>query len=284
MVNEKEMERYQQQWNDCQQFIRGNVDPHVYDVWFSQLACESYDEERNAVVLTVPSHYVYEYIEELHVPLMNRALSAAFKPGVRLSYRIRKEQAAPAVGWSDAQKIPQLSISNAMERLQKGLKHYLGDSVKWIPAYDQVVEWLSDNKGRGLLCMGASGLGKTLICEKILPVLFGKKVKVVTAQEMNAGIDELLKEKCIIIDDLGKEPVEYKRYGNARKPFFELCDAAEKRGILLVITTNLSTTPVPGNPLYPMSIEDRYGKDVISRLRSIVHVIEFKGKDMRKSS
>jgi histidinol-phosphate/aromatic aminotransferase/cobyric acid decarboxylase-like protein len=57
--------------------------------------------------------------------------------------------------------------------------------------------------------------------------------------------------------------VNFKR----RTPFYELCDAAESRGILLIISTNLSTNSVK-NPLYPHSIQERYGMDVISRLRA----------------
>ena len=67
--------------------------------------------------------------------------------------------------------------------------------------------------------------------------------------------------------------------------FLKLCDAAEKRGILLMMTANLRTThgvDKQGN-IIP-SIEDRYGDLVLSRLRSTVKIVEFKGKDMRGTS
>ena len=98
---------------------------------------------------------------------------------------------------------------------------------------------------------------------------------------MNSRIDDLLKEKCIIVDDLGKEPVETRTYGNRRTPFFELCNAAEQQGKLLIINTNLSTTPTR-DTRYPTSIKERYGEAVLSRLRATVHVVIFEGKDMRK--
>ena len=100
---------------------------------------------------------------------------------------------------------------------------------------------------------------------------------------MNTRIDELLTQRCIIIDDLGKEDVEVKNYGNRRHPFFELCDAAEKRGILLIITTNLSTNILPEQyrSIYPDSIEGRYGKEVFSRLRAITRSIAITHDDMR---
>ena len=269
-------------WQRCLQLISENVSEHVFDVWFKDITIVSYDQEKNHVVLEIPSAYVYEYIEELHVEMMNKVLNAVFMPGVKLGYRLRKlPVSTPAVDFSDAGRIPQFSIPNARERMEKGLQHYLGDRARWLPCYDEVAGWLADNKGRGLLCIGSSGLGKTLVCEKILPVILGHKVKTVTAREMGAHIDDLMKERCVVIDDIGREPVEYKSYGNVRKPFFELCDAAERNGILLIITTNLSTSRV-SNPLYQSSIQERYGADVISRLRAVVKVVEFKGDDLRK--
>ena len=272
----------EQSWQRCLQIISENVSQHTFDVWFRDITISSYDPDKNAVVLEVPSTYVYEYIEELHVPLMKKALTAAFRPGVSLGYRLRKEPTAatPAVDFPAIGQIPQFSVPNARERLEKGLQHFLGDKARWLPCYDEVAKWLTDNKGRGLLCIGTPGLGKTLMCEKILPVILGRKIKTVTAREMAAQIDDILKERAVIVDDLGKEPGEYKNYGNVRKPFFELCDAAERHGILLIITTNLSTSRVV-NPLYSSSIEERYGADVISRLRATVKVVEFKGDDLR---
>ena len=279
------MENHLNQWNQCQQLIRLKVSQHVFDVWFKDIICERYDEEQNAVVLCLPSRYVFEYIEEIHVPMMKWALDSSFKPGVRLNYRIAENK--PSVP-ADFLKIeasglypqrPHITIPNARERLKNGLQHFMGDKAEWIPAYDEVAEWLTDNRGRGLLCFGSSGLGKTVICEKILPVILGRKVPAVKATEMRAKVGDLLKERIVIIDGLGREPAKY--YGNPDDSFYQLCDAAEQNGNLLIITTNLSTTPVT-DPRYPLSIQERYGNEVISRLRSIVRAIEFKGKDMRK--
>lgn len=185
----------------------------------------------------------------------------------------------PAVDFPAIGQIPRFSVPNARERMEKGLQHYLGDRAQWLPCYDEVANWLADNKGRGLLCIGTSGLGKTLVCEKILPVILGRKIKTVGADGLYDQIGELLKERAVIIDDLGKEPS--KRYGQPDTSFFKLCDAAERNGILLIITTNLSTTHVTNNPLYRSSIQERYGMDVISRLRATVKTVEFKGSDLR---
>lgn len=275
-----------QQWDRCLEIIRQHVTPHVYDVWFRDIICERYDEEKNTVVLAVPSRYVFEYIEEVHLPLLSAALRACFKPGVRLNYRLMDRHTeepvkVPQIEFSGQyQHRPHITVPDARSRLEEGMRRCIGSRFKWIPAYDKVAEWLTDNKGRGLLCVGTSGLGKSVVCQQVVRQLlseaFGHPVPSVSALEMNRQIDSLLKERCVIIDDLGKEPVT--SYG--RTPFYELCDAAERNGILLVITTNLSTTPV-SDPRYPSSIEERYGSNVISRLRTVTRAVLFQGDDMR---
>lgn len=272
-------------WNDCLQLIRQKVGEHIYEVWFSQISMESYDEATNTVLLRVPHRYVYEYLEEVQVATLTQVLADMFRPGIKLNYRIdtpaaeQKHEGPGVVAQSHTDS--HIAIPNARERLQRGLEHFLGkDKMQWLPGYDDLVSWLTDNKGRGLLLVGTSGLGKSLICQKILPVLLGKEVTIVSAREMNKQIDTLLQQRIIIIDDLGKESVEEWVNYEKRTPFFELCDAAEQRGILMVINTNLSTNTIR-NPKYPYSIEGRYGTAVLDRLRSTVSVVEFEGDSMR---
>lgn len=283
----------QELWSDCLALIRerliGNDSKngqHVFDVWFAPIVCEDYDEQANAVLLQVPCVYVYEYLEQCQVGLLSWALPQVFRPGVQLRYRIAASAPQKPVAdvFASAPQRSHLAVANARERLENGLRHYLGDGFQWLPAYERIVRWLTDNRGRGLLCMGTSGLGKSLVCERILPVLIGdpSKIVTVTAQQMSQRIDELLRARCVVIDDLGKE--DTKRFGQTDRSFYNLCDAAEHDGKLLIITTNLTTTPVQPEyrHLYPCSIEERYGPEVLSRLRSLVLPVLFEGQDMRK--
>ena len=53
-----------------------------------------------------------------------------------------------------------IHLPNAKEVLNAGLQHFLGDGYKWQPEYDKVADWLADNKGLGLFCMGNCGRGR----------------------------------------------------------------------------------------------------------------------------
>jgi len=166
-----------------------------------------------------------------------------------------------------------------------GLRHYMGDRAQWLPAYDKIALWLTDNQCRGLLCTGNCGLGKSLICCKVLPVLLHhycrKILTVYDAVSIGPRLQEAKSDALAVIDDLGTEPTEYINYGERHVPFNEITDEAEKRGHLLIITTNLATsTPAGQGADYP-SIEARYGLRTIDRLRSITKVVKFEGTSFR---
>jgi len=285
------MEEYRSLWESCLEQIRQKVgDAHVFDVWFRDVAFEDYDAETHTLLVQVPSPYVYEYLEQVGAGLLKWALDATFGTGVTLRYCIRREQlpspAAESVVPQGSGAIPRLHVAGARGRLMKGLQYFLHGSPQWIEGYDDLAAWLEDNKGRGLFLVGAPGLGKTLFCRSILPVFLsehGIGHVFVSAQEMNDRYDELMKERCVIIDDLGTEPVEaVYGYGRRRRPFYDLCNAAERDGKLLVFNTRLSTDLL-GNPLYPDSVRRRYGEAVYSRLYATTKVVILEGPDMRLS-
>ena len=211
------MENYQSNWQQCLSMIREWLaadmkDPqraaHVFDVWFKGITLHGYDPAKKLVTLQVPSTYIYEYIEELHVKMMRRVLSKAFQPGVRLQYKLGQTEPTFA---DVAEYLRQRStvssrdpfrvrIPDAKKRLQDGLHYFLKGKEQWLAGdipldgYDGIVNWLTDNKGRGLLVVGPPGLGKSLVCQKILPVILGnggRPIAIVNARELHGRLDEL---------------------------------------------------------------------------------------------
>ena len=174
----------------------------------------------------------------------------------------------------------QINIPNAEKRLRGGLQYVVsmksGGDAEWNEHnYRPVVEWMTDNHGKGLLMFGGCGLGKSVIGMYILPLLIKdvhhKVVNIFNAQELNQRIDEILKLHIIYIDDIGTED-NLNSYGNKRMPFAELCDAAEKKGKLLILTTNLSIEELTA----------RYGDRVVDRLIATTKAVPFIGDSLRK--
>lgn len=174
----------------------------------------------------------------------------------------------------------QISIPNAEKRLRGGLQYVVnmksGCNAEWNEHnYRPIVDWMTDNKGKGLLMFGGCGLGKSAIGMYILPLLIKdvhkKVVNIFSAQELNKKIDDILKLHIIYIDDIGTED-NLNSYGNKRMPFAELCDAAEKKGKLLILTTNLSID----------ELTQRYGDRVVDRLIATTKAVPFVGDSLRK--
>lgn len=95
-------------------------------------------------------------------------------------------------------------------------------------------------------------------------------VRVADAQELNTRIDVIKQSHILCIDDIGTE-AEYVHYGERRVPFAELVDLAEKKGKLLLLTTNLTIE----------ELKAKYGERTIDRLRGITKVVLFQGESMR---
>ena len=285
----EEYQDYQERWARCRQMLKERIkDSWVYDTWFSVLELDAYDEKKKSVVLAVPSRYVSEFLDHFGYKLLFAVLSENFGEGFSLCYRIQRNEVPSfeqveaylrQYGLNTNMPSIQFSYVDARKRLEDALSSHVGKDYQWLPGYDRLVRWLNDNKGKGLLLIGTPGLGKTLICQKILPSIFGRTdIPYVSAHQLPKQIDELLKKRVVIIDDLGKEDEKY--FGQKDNSFFRLVDAAEKNGNLLIIATNLSTTPMK-DKRYPTSIEERYGSEVLDRLRVTTFPVLLKGEDMR---
>lgn len=177
-------------------------------------------------------------------------------------------------GFSPLPNVVNITVPDAKNVLWRGL-NYFTENAEWLPEYEEIANWLSDNKGRGLLCYGNCGRGKSLICWKIIPLLLNhycrKIVACYDAQQMNADIDAVKAKHIIYIDDVGTENISVK-FGEKRLAFCEIVDEAEKRGKLLILTTNLSLD----------EISQKYGERTMDRLVAITTRVKFKGESLRK--
>lgn len=178
-------------------------------------------------------------------------------------------------GFSPIPNVVKVTVPDAKRVLWAGIRYFTGESARWLPEYEEVAGWLASNEGRGLLCFGNCGRGKTLICGKILPLVLNnycrKVVSCYDAQQMNADLDAVKQKHIIYVDDIGTENLSVK-YGEKRLAFAELADEAEKKGKLLILTTNLTID----------ELREKYGERTIDRLRAITKTVLFSGESLRK--
>jgi len=167
-------------------------------------------------------------------------------------------------------------IPNAKEALIVGLEEVMRHKVEWLAEYTQIVNWLTDNRGKGLLLIGPPGVGKSEICMKVIPLIFRMVLhKVFSRYQATELCNEAtyrssLRQRFIAIDDFGIEGTFYD-YGNPHIVFSEIVDGIEKRGTLLIATTNLTMD----------EIKAKYGLRTFDRLRANMHVVVIRERSLR---
>lgn len=184
-----------------------------------------------------------------------------------------------------ADKRVHLQIPDAREAMMEQLVMELGDRAEWLPEYEKVAAWLSDNQGKGLLCWGDCGRGKSLLCQRILPAIIHRRERLVvncyTALDLNAfdasesksrrlRYDEIRQWRIISIDDMGTEP-QACIFGETHDFMAELADECERKQKLLILSTNLSKE----------QIVDRYQLRTFDRLCALTTRVKFKGPSLR---
>ena len=145
------------------------------------------------------------------------------------------------------------------------------DKYEHLPAYDEIIDWMVDTKGRGLMLMGECGLGKSTILNFVIPAIFrtrtNKILRSVPAKEL--GAVDRNKAPFIIIYDLGTESIK-NDYGTKIDAVADAISYAEDSSKTLLITTNLT----------PQALKERYDERTLDRLRKCKVVI-IKGKSFR---
>jgi len=183
---------------------------------------------------------------------------------------------------SRGMKVPPEKTIISVRDSENILKYYMryfiereGVEFLWIEEYNEVAEWLGNNKGRGLFLYGVCGKGKTILSRYVIPAILlkycNRLVSVFDINELNADIDFVLSKKIISLDDIGTEELSIK-YGERRNAFAEVVDNAEKHGKLLIISSNLDSA----------GLERIYGVRVLDRITHITKRVAFNGKSFRR--
>lgn len=168
-----------------------------------------------------------------------------------------------------------LNIEITKEQFTNYLRHFIGHEPIWNPAYDEIISWLRDNKGKGLFLFGHHGLGKTIIAKYVLPAIIlrysRKPVRYYNMNYVNKNLDEVIQRRWLALDDVGTEGVSVE-YGNKRLAFAEVMDLVEKESKLVIVTTNLDAN----------KLKEVYGERTFERVIAATHRVLFTGKSYRK--
>lgn len=160
-----------------------------------------------------------------------------------------------------------------------GLRAVIHHDVVWLSEYDKISEWLSNNHKKGLMIIGPPGVGKTVITMKVIPMILHISYKRIlscfqsTELVNRKAYEDVMRYRNIVIDDVGIEGV-YNDFGNPHMIFSEVVDNIEKRGLLLIASSNFTIE----------EIKAKYGLRTFDRLRAHMDLVVIKHVSLRNDN
>lgn len=177
-------------WAQCLEIIRSNVNEQQYQTWFTSIKFKSYDVEAKELVISTPSQFFYEYLEEHFRSLIHLTINRVYEGNISLIYEVEvvkkgsvkmesddvssvaktepsKRQAnlsptlTQAVGPAqdlDSQLNPKQTFSNFIEGISNKLPRSIGQAIAEKP---------NQQTFNPLFIYGPSGVGKTHLVNAI---------------------------------------------------------------------------------------------------------------------
>ena len=160
---------YETLWEQCLEIIRDNLhNEEAYKAFFSQTRAIGYTD--NKLVLTIPSHYVFEHLEHEYFDLLKKTLQRVFGPQIQLEYQIQitqeQEIKIGPTDHIDAVRTPEfdthLNPNCTFECFCEGKSNELALSAALTVAMKP-----GNNAFNPFFIFGASGVGKTHLAQAI---------------------------------------------------------------------------------------------------------------------
>lgn len=242
---------YQTQWQDCLQIIKDNLqNEEAFKAFFEP--CQPLSFENNKLTLGIPSHFVYDQLENQYFDLLKKTLQRVYGVNTFLDYKIYIVKDASVEIPTKEVKVeepsiptnlnPNLSLSSFFPGKSNELAYSAALTVTQKPGH---------NAFNPFFIFGASGVGKTHLAQgiglKILENFPDKKVLYVTSHLFQVQYVNAVRQNCVpdfisyyqnidvlIVDDIqefaGKSKVA------TQNTFFHIFNELHQTGKQLIMT------------------------------------------------
>lgn len=242
---------FQTQWQDCLQIIKDNLqNEEAFKAFFEP--CQPLSFENNKLTLGIPSHFVYDQLENQYFDLLKKTLQRVYGVNTFLDYKIYIVKDATVEIPTKEVKVeepsiptnlnPNLSLSSFFPGKSNELAYSAALTVTQKPGH---------NAFNPFFIFGASGVGKTHLAQgiglKILENFPDKKVLYVTSHLFQVQYVNAVRQNCVpdfisyyqnidvlIVDDIqefaGKSKVA------TQNTFFHIFNELHQTGKQLIMT------------------------------------------------
>lgn len=257
--------QYEIQWEQCLEIIHDNLhdNEEAYNAFFASNRALSY--ENGKLELLIPSHFVYEHLEDQYLDLLSTTLQRVYGPGTKLEYKIPVAKETPAPK-SVTPKEPEfethlnsnLTFDSFFCGKSNELAYTAGLTVSKMPGH---------NAFNPFFIFGASGVGKTHLAQaiglKIQELYPEKRVLYVTAHLFQLQYTDSIKRNVfnefinfyhsidvLIVDDI--QEFANKNLVGTQNAFFQIFNYLHVSGRQLIMTCD--RPPVELQDLVPRLI------------------------------
>ena len=165
-------------WDNCLRIIRDNISAQAFTTWFADIVPLSYKD--NTLNIQIKSHFIYEFLEENYIDLLQSTFNRVIGEGTRLTYTILADQTngltteiKPEVHTTTtaSKTTDEVSASKEFQSMLIGkytFDNYVeGSSNKLSRTAAESVAMLPGKTFNPLFIHGASGVGKTHLVNAI---------------------------------------------------------------------------------------------------------------------
>lgn len=256
------MAQFETQWDQCLSIIRDNLNSEeAYNAYFASCSAASYEDGK--LTLLIPSHYVYEQLEDQYFDLLSKTLRRVFGPNIRLGYKVAVVQSKMGENHQEDNTV-QLNASSHAEPTRKAefethlnpnctmesycsgksneLAYSAGVTVSRMPGH---------NAFNPFFIFGASGVGKTHLAQaiglKILETFPSKRVLYLTAHQFKVQYTDAVRRNMVndfinfyqtidvlIVDDI--QEFAGKNLVATQNTFFHIFNYLHQSGKQLIMT------------------------------------------------
>ncbi len=292
------MAQFETQWEQCLGIIRDNLqNEEAYHAFFASCSAASYEDGK--LTLLIPSHFVYERLEDEYFDLLSKTLRRVFGPQVRLGYKVAVVQSKMG-GHKEEDNTVQLNAQNHVEQAKdpdfethlnpsctmesycagksNELAYSAGITVSKMPGH---------NAFNPFFIFGASGVGKTHLAQaiglKILESHPDRRVLYITAHQFKVQYTDAVRRNMVndfinfyqnidvlIVDDI--QEFAGKNLMATQNTFFHIFNYLHQSGKQLIMTCDRP----------PVELEDLVPR-LLTRFKwGFIGEIEHPDYDLRK--
>ena len=293
------MAQFETQWEQCLGIIRDNLqNEEAYQAFFATCSAASYEDGK--LTLLIPSHFVYERLEDEYFDLLSKTLRRVFGPQVRLGYKVAVVQSKMGDPKQEVENTVQLNAQNRVEQTRDAdfdthlnpnctmesycagksneLAYSAGITVSKMPGH---------NAFNPFFIFGASGVGKTHLAQaiglKILETFPDRRVLYITAHQFKVQYTDAVRRNMVndfinfyqnidvlIVDDI--QEFAGKNLVATQNTFFHIFNYLHQSGKQLIMTCDRP----------PVELEDLVPR-LLTRFKwGFIGEIEHPDYDLRK--